>query len=81
MEGMEQPDEKELMSNPYVLSDTLSMGPLSFIDTKVPFNKLCPVPKYFTTDFLKEKFALPQNKSDILFGYEMPANGGLVCTN
>lgn len=24
---------------------------------------------------------LPMNKKDILFGYEVPNNGGLVCTN
>ena len=32
-------------------------------------------------EFMSDKFALATKKNDILFGYEIPINGGLVCTN
>lgn len=63
------------------MSDQLSMGPLSFIDSRQPANKLAPPPKYFSKEFLEDRFALAITKNDILFGYEIPNNGGLVCTN
>ena len=78
---MEEPDERDLMANPFILSDSLSMGPLSFIDSRQKANKHTPPPKYFEVDYIKEKFALPTEIQEILFGYEFPENGGMVCTN
>ena len=63
------------------MSEELSMGPLSFIDSRQPANSLAPPPKYFTVEFLQENFALADKQNEILFGYEVPNNGGLVCTN
>ena len=63
------------------MSDELSMGPHSFIDSRQKANKLTPPPIYFTKEYIDENFALPTAKNDILFGYEVPNNGGLVCTN
>lgn len=57
------------------------MGPLSFIDSRQPPNDRAPPPKYFTPAFITEKFALPINKNHILYGYETPNKGGLVCTD
>ena len=57
------------------------MGKLSFIDKKMPIQKLAPPPKYFTKEFLLDKFALPQDVRDILYGFEFPENGGMICTN
>ena len=57
------------------------MGPLSFVDSRQQRNSLAPPPKYFTNEFMVENFALATEIDKILFGYEVPNNGGLVCTN
>ena len=57
------------------------MGPKSFCDSRQEYNKLAPPPIYFSYEFIKEHFSFPTNKAEILFGYEYPQNGGLICTN
>ena len=49
---VEQPDLNELAENPYIMSDHLSVGPLSFIDQRQEPNMLAPPPKYFTNEFI-----------------------------
>ena len=63
------------------MTEVLSIGPQSFIDSRQPPNKLAPPPKYFDEEYLRVKFGLASDKKEILYGYEMPSNGGLVCTN
>lgn len=63
------------------MSEAYSVGPQSFIDSRQEPKKLAPPPKYFTTEFIEEKFAQPVVKKEILYGYDKPAHGGLVCTN
>jgi hypothetical protein len=59
MDGMEYPDESELNQNPFIMTEVLSVGPHSFIDSRQEPNKLAPPPKYFDEEYLKVKFALP----------------------
>ena len=59
------------------MSDTVSVGKHSFIDSRQPYNKRCPPPKYFTEDILLEE--LPTSKEDILRGLIEGHHGGLVC--
>ena len=57
------------------------MGQDSFVDKKMPLQKLAPPPKYFTSEYILENFALPQDMKDILKGFDFPDNGGMVCTS
>ena len=58
------------------------MGEKSFIDTKQSYKRKAPPPKYFTDEFLLENFGkLPTDKQKILFGFEYPKTGGLICTD
>ena len=45
--------------------------------------QLAPPPKYFTEDFLMKGFnsSLPTERDDILYGFEVGDNGGLICTD
>ena len=61
------------------MSEVISVGPHSFIDSKQAANKLAPPPKYFDQEYLKVKFPLPSDKNEILDGFETTSNGGLVC--
>ena len=57
------------------------MGQDSFVDKKMPLQKLAPPPKYFTSEYILDNFALPQDMKDILKGFDFPDNGGMVCTS
>jgi len=81
MENMELPSETDFEENPYILSHTMSIGEVSFVDKKMPLQKLAPPPKYFTSDYILENFALPSDVKTILRGMEFPDNGGMVCTS
>lgn len=78
---VEQPDQSELQENPFIMTEAISVGPKSFVDSKQQSNKVAPPPKYFSNEFIEEKFAQPIINKEILFGYDKPAHGGLVCTN
>jgi hypothetical protein len=79
---MEIPDENEILNNPFILSFDRPLGDRSFIDSRQGFNKTAPPPKYFTEEFLMKEFGqLPTKKEDILFGFEYPEVGGLICTD
>ena len=69
------------MSNPNILSKTISVGPKSFIDPRQPYNKLAPPPRYYTDEEIIAKFKLPTEKDEILYGFEYPECGGLICTD
>jgi len=57
------------------------MGELSFVDKKMPVQKLAPPPKYFTNEYILENFALSSDVKEILKGMEFPENGGMICTS
>jgi len=42
---------------------------------------LAPPPRYYTEEEIIEKFKLPTAKDEILYGFEFPECGGLVCTD
>lgn len=73
----EDPDEKELLNNPYILSDKVAVGPNSFVDFRQQYIRICPPPKYFDDAILLEK--LPTSKSEIMKGLKLQNFGGLVC--
>lgn len=75
----EDPDERELVDNPFTMVTTNSVGPNSFVDIRQPYDHASPPPKYFTDDILLS--ILPQRKEDILKGFIEPQFGGLVCTD
>lgn len=81
MEDMDYPDEGELQQNPYIMTEVMTIGPHSFVDSRQGANKLAPPPKYFDSEYLRVKFALPSDRNEILDGYETTNNGGLVCNN
>ena len=60
----------------------MSVGPNSFVDRRSAINKFGPPPKYFSNEFLTQDFAkLPVAKDDVLFGFDFPECGGLICTD
>jgi hypothetical protein len=83
MDMMDVPDESEIKNNPYILSHTMSMGKKSFANSKQSYYKLAPPPKYFSNEFLLREFheLLASDKEDLLFGFEYPEQGGLICTD
>ncbi len=68
---MDVPTEEEIAKNPYVLSRTVALGNKSFCDSKQPYYKLAPPPKYFSEEYLMSTFgSLPRDKATILQGME-----------
>ena len=49
---VEEVTDEELKNNPYLLEETVSVGPNSFVDKRQDYRKMCPPPKYFTTEIL-----------------------------
>ena len=43
----EEPDEKDLVNNPYIMATTDSVGPNSFVDCRQPYHHESPPPRYF----------------------------------
>lgn len=79
---MENPDETEVTNNPYIMSTTIPLGKMSFIDSRQGYVHLAPPPKYFTDEFLMSTFgSLPYEKDVLLAGFEVPQDGGLICTD
>lgn len=52
MYKMELPDEDDIKNNAFLLSTTMSVGDKSFIDSRQPYKRLAPPPKYFDNEFL-----------------------------
>lgn len=75
----EDPDEKELLNNPYIFSDRLPVGPNSFVDFRQQYIRICPPPKYLDEAILLEK--LPTSKAEIMKGLKIQSFGGLVCND
>jgi len=71
----DDPDEKELIGNPYIYSDTKSVGPYSFVDFRQSYERKCPPPKYMDEAMLREP--LPTSKEDIMKGLKEMEYGGL----
>jgi hypothetical protein len=76
----EEPDERELNDNQFILSLTASVGPNSFVDFRRNYDHASPPPKYFDEEILLAPLATA--KKDILKGLVEPEPyGGLVCTD
>ena len=76
----EEPDEKELNDNQFILSSTTAVGPNSFVDFRRDYDHASPPPKYFDEEILLAP--LPVAKKDIMKGLIEPEPyGGLVCTD
>ncbi len=76
----EEPDEKELNDNQFILSSTTAVGPNSFVDFRRDYDHNSPPPKYFDEEILLAP--LPVAKKDIMKGLIEPEPyGGLVCTD
>ena len=70
---MEAPSEKDMANNNMIMSKTKPMGQFSFVDSRQPYNKVAPPPKYFTDLILTSTFGnLPSDKKSILKGMEFP---------
>ena len=81
MYKMELPDEDDIKNNAFLLSTTMSVGDKSFIDSRQPYKRLAPPPKYFDNEFLHSQFSLPTDKKVILKEFDYPESGGLVFTD
>ena len=75
----EEPDEADLIDNPFILSDTLSVPPNSFVESTQSYRRKCPPPVYLTNEILLTP--LPTRKDEIMKGLKRPQNGGLVCND
>ncbi len=76
----EEPDEKELNDNQFILSSTASVGINSFVDFRHQYDHASPPPKYFDEEILLA--TLPVAKKDIMKAFVEPEPyGGLVCTD
>ena len=76
----EEPDEKDLNDNQFILSSTKPVGPNSFVDFRREYDHASPPPKYFDEEILLA--LLPTVKKDIMKGLIEPEPfGGLVCTD
>ena len=60
----------------------VALGEFSFCDATQKRNKRAPPPKYFTEEQLIKYFgSLPEEREVILKGFEIPKDGGLICTD
>ena len=76
----EDPDDQELNENPFILSQGgVSVPANSFVDSRQPYKKKAPPPKYFSEELLLAE--LPTRREDILRGLEEQKYGGLICTD
>jgi hypothetical protein len=76
----EEPDEKDLNDNQFILSSTAAVGPKSFVDFRRDYDHASPPPKYFDDEILLTQ--LPTAKKDIMKGLVEPEpHGGLICTD
>ena len=76
----EEPDERELNDNPFIMSTTNAVGPFSFVDFRHKYDHASPPPKYFDEEILLAQ--LPQIRKEIMRGLIEPEPfGGLVCTD
>ena len=76
----EEPDEKDLNDNQFILSSTKAVGQNSFVDFRRDYDHASPPPKYFDEEILLAP--LPSTKKDIMKGLIEPEPyGGLVCTD
>ena len=64
---MDLPDEDNLKNNAFLLSTSLSVGNKSFVDSRQPYKRLAPPPKYFDNEFMQTQFILSTDK-DVLLG-------------
>lgn len=79
---MEAPDEEDLNNNLHIMSREIAMGSRSFINKRQSYMKNAPPPKYLTKEQLTIDFdKLPTKKDEILYGFDYPENGGLICTD
>ena len=62
----EEPDEKDLNDNQFILSSTAAVGPKSFVDFRRDYDHASPPPKYFDDEILLTQ--LPTTKKDIMKG-------------
>ncbi len=76
---VEDPDEQELVNNPFVMATTDSVGCNSFVDNRQAYDHASPPPKYFDEELLLTQ--LPTKKEEILKGLTEPPFGGLLCTD
>jgi hypothetical protein len=75
----DDPDEDDLVNNPYILSREKAVGPCSFVDFRQPYLQTAPPPKYFDEKILLAP--LPSSKEEILRGLAEMEFGGLLCTD
>lgn len=75
----EDPDEQELVNNPFIFSDNLAVSPNSFVDSRQQHQRKCPPPKYMTEEMLLKQ--LPTSKEDLMKGLKEQNYGGLICVD
>lgn len=78
---MEEPDEDDVRNNNYVMSLTDSVGPLSFVDDRQPFEMLAPPPKYINDEMFLKDFTGPTDTQLILKDFVVDEQGYFVVTN
>lgn len=59
---MDLPDEDDLKNNAFLLSTSASVGNKSFVDSRQPYKRLAPPPKYFDHEFMVSQFVLPTDR-------------------
>lgn len=79
MDNPDDPDEKELRDNPYIYSQSESVGPNSFVDNRQPYDRKSPPPKYLDESQLLE--SLPTSREEIMRGLKEMEYGGLQCVD
>eukprot|EP00826_Nyctotherus_ovalis_P033105 TRINITY_DN2670_c0_g1_i3.p1 TRINITY_DN2670_c0_g1~~TRINITY_DN2670_c0_g1_i3.p1 ORF type:complete len:542 (+),score=101.09 TRINITY_DN2670_c0_g1_i3:1076-2701(+) len=66
-------------SNPHIYSTKLGIPPNSFLRRGSPYDPKAPPPTYFSEQELYSMAA--NNKEEILKGFSVPPEGGLLCTD